>query len=66
MVVKRQTHLINNMYIMGGVSDCEAIADLVSRSETPLSLYNCYTNNDSVLRHLLSLCKPEIKPVGLH
>lgn len=66
MIEKRQSHLINNIYIMGGVSDSIALAELVSRAEVPLSLFNCYTNNDLVLKHLLSLCKPGIKPVGLH
>lgn len=51
---------------MGGVSDAKGFGDLVSKSQTPLSLYNCYTMNDSVLKNLLSLCKPDIKAVGLN
>ena len=30
-----------------------------------MSIKNCYTGNDMVLKHVLSLCKPETKPVGL-
>lgn len=66
MVQKKKSHLINNVYLMGGVSDGEDIMNIISNSESPLCVYNCYTNNDSVLRHLLSLCKPDIKPIGLN
>lgn len=66
MVTKNKCHLINNIYLLGGVSDSLAFADLISRSEVPLSVYNCYTNNDAVLKHLLSLCKPDIRPIGLN
>lgn len=50
---------------MGGVSDSKQMVELIAQSQSPLSIYNCYTNNDAVLKHLLSLCKPDIKPVGL-
>ena len=51
---------------MGGVSDARSLTDIISHSSVPLSVYNCYTNHDSVLRHLLALCKPEITAIGLH
>jgi hypothetical protein len=66
MINKKQSHLVNNVYLMGGVSDAPSFAEIISHSYSPLSVYNCYTNNDSVLRHLLSLCKPDIKPIGLN
>lgn len=28
-------------------------------------MHNCYTMNDAVLKRLLSLCKPDVKPMGL-
>ena len=51
---------------MGGVSDAKEITKIISESPSPLSVKNCYTKYDAVLKHLLSLCKPEITPIGLH
>ena len=43
---------------MGGVTDITELTEIINRSKYPLNLWNCYTKNDMVLAHLLSLCKP--------
>ena len=50
---------------MGGVTDAQELVSIVKKSRTPLCLYNCYTGNDMVLKHILPLCKPGILSIGL-
>lgn len=57
--------MLNNVYLLGGVTDCEQFENVLRKSRYPLTIHNCYTANDLVLKHVLSLCKPENKPVGL-
>ena len=60
-----QEHRLSNIYMMGGVtSECD-LAEIIKRSKYPLCIYNCYTDNDMVLKHILSLCH-EGQPIGLH
>lgn len=66
MVETNRASILNNVYMMGGVSDIRELTNIVRASTAPLSIYNCYTLHDSVLKRLLSLCKPEITPIGLH
>lgn len=57
--------MLNNVYILGGVTDCGLLETAIAKSRYPLCVHNCYTPNDMVLSHVLSLCKPDVKPCGL-
>ena len=49
---------------MGGVSDRKELAGIIMKSKYPLSIYNCYTDNDMVLKYVLNQCKPECEAIG--
>lgn len=66
MVEKGQEKMLNKIYLMGGVSDTGGLEEIIESSKYPICLYNCYTIYDTVLRYLLSLCQPDIKPIGLN
>ena len=36
------------------------------KSKTSLSIYNCVSKHDGVLKHLLSRVNPECKPMGIN
>lgn len=58
--------MIYNIKMMGGVSDSTEFEDIISQSKTSISLSNCITKHDGVLRHILSLVKPDLKPMGIN
>ena len=57
--------MLNNVYILGGVTDRKRMEKIIESSSYPLSVSNLYTGNDMVLKHLLALCRPEVEPIGL-
>lgn len=59
-----QEHRLSNIYLMGGVTDQAQLVAILQAAKYPLCLYNCFTDNDMVLKHALSLCV-EGSPVGL-
>lgn len=56
---------ISNIYMMGGVTDVEELRGIIGRAKTPLTVYNCYTGNDMVLKHILPMSKPDLKAIGI-
>ena len=51
---------------MGGVSDVEEFERTLSQTHHTINILNCRSKNDSILKHVLKIAKPEIKPVGLN
>lgn len=37
----------------------------MSKSQYPLTVYNCYTGNDMVLKHILPMSKPDLHAIGI-
>ena len=66
MAVKDQLSMVNKVYLMGGVADKGEVENIIMNSKNSLSLINLYSNNDSILKYLLKLCKPNLVPVGLN
>ena len=56
MIEMGQENCLSNIYMMGGVTSESDIAEIIKRSKYPLCVYNCFTDNDMVLKHILSLC----------
>jgi hypothetical protein len=58
--------VLNNIYMLGGVSDEAQLAAVVERSTYPWCVYNLHTANDMVLKHILSMCTPDARPIGIN
>lgn len=52
--------------MLGAVTDTTEFENIIQSSKYPLSVVNLFTDNDMVLKHVLSLCLPQSKPIGIH
>lgn len=66
MAEKKCLHMLNKVYLMGGVADKNSIEKIISSSPVPLTVINLHSNCDYVLKYLLRLCKSDICPIGLN
>lgn len=57
--------MLNNVYMLGGVTDATELETIMARARYPLSVYNLYTGRDMVLTHVLALCLPNNRPIGI-
>jgi hypothetical protein len=56
---------LQRIILLGGVSDIPDYDKTINPCNHPLSVTNCYTENDTVLEQLLKKCRKGIEPVGL-
>lgn len=66
LILLNSEHLVNNIYMLGGVTDTTELEGIIESSKYPLSVHNLFTDNDMVLKKVLSLCLPDKKPIGIH
>lgn len=59
-------NILKEVILLGGVADHREIERILEKTRHQLLIYNFYNNNDSVLKHLLWLCKSQLNPVGLN
>lgn len=66
MEKKNKLNMLNKIYLMGGVADMNKINGMVSSSPCPLTIVNLHTERDYILKCILSICKSDLKPIGLN
>lgn len=57
---------MNKVVMMGGVTDIGQFETTLSKSKNSITVMNVGTKHDSVLKYMLSRCKPNVKPLGLN
>lgn len=57
---------MNKVVMMGGVTDTGQFEATLAKSKNSITVMNVGTKHDSVLKHMLSRCKPNVKAVGLN
>ena len=53
---KNSLHILNKVYLMGGVADKTQVQRLISQSPSPLTVINLYSDNDYILKYLVRIC----------
>ena len=58
LIKLNRENLLNSIYMLGAVTDTTEFENIIQSSKYPLSVVNLFTDNDMVLKHVLSLCLP--------
>lgn len=60
MISRNSVDMLNKVILLGGVTDVKDLSNALNELRYPITVINCYTSADMILKHLLKSTMPDL------